>query len=226
MIYLLLFLFPFAAHAVDAAPCGPGTKLNALCACELSELRPTQAAVGMMEVGRKQEKLAERKKKAKKLDKYLRKNPEPAVRGPGGKLYITDHHHLGRALLELDVASTYCTIDLDLSKLSEAKFWAEMKKRKLVYLFDENGKAISPEQLPVTIAKLKDDPYRSIAGQVREKGGFLKSKTPFSEFAWAQYFRSRIPKPKNKAEMLKAIDQAVTLSKKPEAKGLSGYVGD
>jgi len=32
---------------------------------------------------------------------------EPVIIGPGGIFYITDHHHLARALYEIGVSTTY-----------------------------------------------------------------------------------------------------------------------
>lgn len=221
LFFLGLF---FSLAAVAAPPCAENPPAGLLCECQVASLRPTQASVGYLEVKRKQGKLGSMKKK--KLEKYLLKHPEPVIVGPGNKFFITDHHHLARALLDEGISSTYCQITDNLSKLAEASFWAELKKKKMVYLFDENEKPISPERLPKTIADLKDDPFRSIAGQVRERGGFEKSKTPFSEFAWAGYFRSRMKKPANEKEMNEAIQKAMELAKKPEAKGLSGFVAD
>lgn len=40
--------------------------------------------------------------KPRKLEKFLLKNPLPAVKGPGG-LYIVDHHHLSSALVQLGI---------------------------------------------------------------------------------------------------------------------------
>lgn len=223
---LLVFaaLFPFSAFALDAPACG--TKKDELCSCELSALKPTQASVGLFEVKRKQEKVAKHKKKsAAKLDKYLRKKFQPVVLGPGKNLYLTDHHHLGRALLAEGISQTYCRIEADLSSLKEKDFWAEMEKRKLVHLY-EKGKSIQASDLPGSISTLRDDPFRSLAGRVREEGGFEKSKAPFSEFAWAEYFRGKLPEPKNESEFLALIPKALELAKSPEAKKLSGFLGD
>ena len=179
----------------------------------------------MWEVKRKQAGIAKRKAKGK-LDKYLRKKPEPVVLGPGRALYITDHHHLARALQEEGVTSTYCRIDEDLSNLNAPAFWAEMEKRKLVYLKNESGKALPASSLPASVADLRDDPFRSLAGRVREEGGFKKSEAEFSEFAWAEFFRARLKAPKDEKEFLALIPQAIALAKSPEAKGLSGFVGN
>lgn len=38
----------------------------------------------------------------KALEGYLRKHPIPVIDGPGGQLYMTDHHHMACALLKLE----------------------------------------------------------------------------------------------------------------------------
>src|SRR5215470_10804037 len=42
------------------------------------------------------------------------------------------------------------------------------------------------------IANLVDDPFRSLAGELRRAGGFAKDTTPFSEFLWADFLRRRM----------------------------------
>jgi hypothetical protein len=46
--------------------------------------------------------------------------------------------------------------------------------------------------LPKSIDKLMDDPFRSLAGELRRAGGFAKDTTPFSEFLWANFLRRRM----------------------------------
>lgn len=38
-----------------------------------------------------------------KLQEFLKANPVPCVVGPGGTLYLIDHHHLARALYNLGI---------------------------------------------------------------------------------------------------------------------------
>ncbi len=45
---------------------------------------------------------------------------------------------------------------------------------------------------PSSIGKLVDDPYRSLAGNLRHVGGYAKDMTLFSEFLWADFLRQRI----------------------------------
>ena len=44
------------------------------------------------------------------------------------------------------------------------------------------GKRYDYRDLPKSIAKLEDDPFRSLAGELHRAGGFSKETAPFSEF--------------------------------------------
>ena len=79
----------------------------------------------------------------------------------------------------------------NLARLDEDSFWFTMENRGWMHLFDDHGRRCSPKALPKTVAKLKDDPWRSLAGELRRVGGFAKDTTPFSEFLWADFLRRR-----------------------------------
>lgn len=64
----------------------------------LADLRPTQMTVGAAEVAAKRTQWAQLKPDAR--EKLLQSHWFPAVRGPRGRFYIVDHHHLGQALIE------------------------------------------------------------------------------------------------------------------------------
>lgn len=172
-------------------------KLEDLCIVEVMAIRPTQFAVGMMEVKRKLEKYTPLSKDEK--NKYLKKNPEPIVIGPRGEFFIIDHHHLARTLYEAGTEKTYGIILENWYGQNEAKFWSYMNDKKWIYLYDENGnqKTIYDLFAIKNVSQMKDDPYRSIAGQTRCKeeskclpGQWLKSEgIPFIEFKWAEVFR-------------------------------------
>ena len=63
--------------------------------CTVADLCPTQITVGMIEVRDKRKHLEQLGHHARR--NYLEAHPIPAVFGPEGALYITDHHHLARA---------------------------------------------------------------------------------------------------------------------------------
>jgi hypothetical protein len=195
----------------------------------VSDLRPTQMAIGQFQVEKKKAALRKLLKDPKKLDAFLIRNPEPTVIGPGGKLYIIDHHHLGRALSELGVNKCYRVVVDDLSNLSEDDFWRTMLDKRWAYPYDGNGKGpYSVARLPASVSDLEDDPYRSLAGMVRRAGGFEKSAVPFAEFIWANFFRTRIKLKKGDKNFEKALFQAMKLahSREAEALELPGYISE
>ena len=73
--------------------CEGSSKTGDVCICKLSELHPTQASVGMMEVRIRMEKLKKEIERRSEQDflSFMRKHNriEPIVIGPGGAFYIT-----------------------------------------------------------------------------------------------------------------------------------------
>lgn len=213
----------FSEDARCAAPTGM------LLTVPVSALRPTQLAVGMQQVEEKKQKIVDKQllKKPKKLDKFLLKHVIPAVRGPGGDLYIIDHHHLGSALYQLGVPEVYATVIADLSNLSLDDFWKEMLARKYIWCHDELGNTLPlgefVKKLPRSFPGLKDDPYRSLAALVRKAGGYTKDWTPFSEFHWANFFRSKIAMGDN-APVTALVSLGIQHSRHPTASHLPGFL--
>jgi hypothetical protein len=68
-------------------------------------------------------------------------------------------------------------------------------------------------------------PFRSLAGELRKAGGFSKDTTPFSEFLWADFLRRRIKRAAVKRDFDKALGEAMTLAKSPDARFLPGWCG-
>ena len=187
------------------------------------ELRPTQMTVGYREVARKRE--AWRGKSDEKQGSTLASHMVPIVLGPGGERYITDHHHLARALLDDGQNEVFVTVIGDLSKADSKYFWTLMDYHGWTHPFDPAGRRRPYAELPKTVAKLEDDPYRSLAGALRRDGGFAKDSTPFSEFVWADFFRSRIKPKALKADYEDALRKALKLAKSAEADYLPGWCG-
>jgi hypothetical protein len=89
--------------------------------------------------------------------------------------------------------------------------------------FDGKGRRRAYADVPKTVAAMEDDPYRSLAGELRYVGGFAKDTTPFSEFVWADFLRRRI-KPKDlRKSFVAATEKALTLAKSEEANYLPGW---
>ena len=190
---------------------------------EIHRLRPTQITVGLIEVHDKRAKLESLKKHEQK--EMLLEHPIPAVWGPDGKLYITDHHHLARAAEEAGVDTGFFGVEEDFSKLPIAQFWPRMGAAHWAHPIDQNGKTCGFEQIPDHLADLIDDPYRSLAGYVRDAGGYEKSPTAFCEFQWADFFRPRVVIGPTTPEFHQSVKTATRLATSPQAAHLPGYKG-
>jgi hypothetical protein len=186
-------------------------------------LRPTQITVGMHEVleKRKHWRDLSRKKKAKVLGDHM----IPVVKGSDKTYYVIDHHHLALALHDEGVKEVQISVVADLSMVDRKSFWVVMDDRRWVHPYDENGERQHFSKIPERVSRLRDDPYRSVAGQLRRAGGYAKDTTPFSEFLWADFLRQRISEKTIKRDFGKAMVQALELAKSQEAIYLPGWCG-
>jgi hypothetical protein len=185
----------------------------------IADLRPTQITIGMREVQLKRDEWKQRDDESK--DKFLERHMIPVVRGPNKVHYITDHHHLARALHEEGASGAFVMVIADLSMLEEEAFWVFLDNRGWMHPFDANGKRRDYSAIPGKIEDLMDDPYRSLAGELRRSAGYAKDTTPFSEFLWADFLRRRIS-----CEYFdEALKQAQVLAKTKDARYLPGWCG-
>ena len=190
---------------------------------EIHRLRPTQITVGLIEVEDKRSQL-EALKKHEQQD-FLEAHPIPAVWGPDGKLYITDHHHLGRAASEAGIETGFFLVEEDFSKVPIAQFWPKMSAARWAHPIDEHGRRRPFTEIPDHLEQLRDDPYRSLACFVRNGGGFDKTPTAYAEFLWADFFRSRVVIGPTRADFDSAVKKALALASSDAAASLPGYRG-
>ncbi|MCK5696887.1 MAG: hypothetical protein KAI02_01920 [Gammaproteobacteria bacterium] len=222
----------------------------------VNDLSPTQFATGKAEILYKSDRFSKKfKSDPNKLYDYLLLHPIPVVKR-GKKFYLVDHHHLVRGLYEAlndqigENLAVYVQVMFDGTSLEQTRFWNAMFDRNFVYLFDANGGGPkTPEKLPDHISKVGFDAYRSLAWLVRDHHGYLKNNKPFSEFKWANYFRTRLlPKKQGilsgkcdfhdflfsvskKGKIIltdegeEVLNEALFLAMGPEAAGLPGYLG-
>jgi hypothetical protein len=156
---------------------------------------------------------------------FLGKHMVPVVLGPNKHHYVTDHHHLARALHEEGVSSVLVTVISDLSTLEKDAFWFFLDNRALMHPFDAEGKRRDYSEIPKTIEDLVDDPYRSLAGELRLAGGYSKDTTPFSEFLWADFLRRRIRAKDIAGDFDQALKEALDLARSKDATYLPGWCG-
>lgn len=189
----------------------------------IEDLRPTQITVGMREVKHKRKEWL--KLKEGKDAEFLGHHMIPVVRGPKDRLYVVDHHHLARALHDEGVKHVLVSYVADLRGLDKEMFWAFLDSRGWLHPFDSDGKRQPRSEVPKSVAEMKDDPYRSLAGELRFSGGYAKDTTPYSEFLWADALRPRIERKLAQDDFEKALEQALEFAKSKEASYLPGWCG-
>ena len=189
----------------------------------ISDLRPTQITVGMREVAAKRQRW--REIAAKKGAEFLGKHMIPVVLGPKSRHYVVDHHHLARALQEEGVKDVAVTLIANLGTLHHDAFWTVMDNRSWMHPFDADGERRHYDDIPKRVSDLVDDPFRSLAGELRRAGGFAKDTTPFSEFLWADFLRRRMKRKRVERDFEGAIEKAVKLAKGEDAAYLPGWCG-
>ncbi len=189
----------------------------------LSDLRPTQMTVGLREVAERRKAWQDATGKAR--ERMLANHVVPAVLGPKGRYYIVDHHHLARAMLDAGATGLFVHALADFSRLGKAEFWMMLDQHGWVHTYDARGRRRDFDAMPRSLAALADDPFRSLAGAVRRAGGFAKDTTPFAEFGWAQFFRSRVAKRAVERDFTAALRVCLALARSAEADYLPGWCG-
>jgi hypothetical protein len=145
--------------------------------------------------------------------------------GPKSVPFIIDHHHLVRALHEEGVGLVLVSVIADLRHLKKAVFWTFLDNRNWLHPFDADGVRHSHAKLPRRISAMKDDPYRSLAGEVRRAGGYAKDSLPYSEFLWAEFLRQRIGRKLVDDHFERAGAKALAAARKRDAAYLPGWCG-
>lgn len=189
----------------------------------IADLRPTQITIGLREV-------AERRKhwrtlKEQKESAFLGTHMIPVVVGPKHRYYVIDHHHLALALMEEGLKEIFVLPTAHLDGLATESFWTFLDNRGWMHPFDARGRRRSYDEIPHSLHDMVDDPFRSLAGELRRAGGYAKDTTPFSEFLWADFLRRRIKGRRVKDDFPAALREALKLAKSREAGYLPGWCG-
>jgi hypothetical protein len=179
--------------------------------------------VGMKEVERKRRHFRELE-----LDDrtgFLARHMVPTVIGPKGRRYLIDHHHLCRALVDEGCEGAFAITVADLSMVDKRAFWTVLDHHGWVHPYDRHGQRQDFKSIPGKLEELKDDPFRSLAGAVRDAGGFAKDLTPFNEFLWADFLRGHFTRETPGAAFGDALEKAMSLARSAGARYLPGWCG-
>lgn len=214
----------------------------------ISDLRPTQNAVGFDEIDKKRDKIKKKKKNPDNLKDYLLQRVIPIIIGNNGRFYLIDHHHLSYTVLQ-EIGDIYLPVEVikNWSLINGYSFWKAMRKNNWLYPFaGDGGGPLPPNQLKTQIADLENDIFRSLSWFVRKKYGYIKTpgKAIFAEFRWADFYRTRIifnkqikdnidikdltlkqVKDDDKDDYKELLELAMYLATSEDARGLPGYRG-
>lgn len=125
------------------------------------------------------------------------------VVGPAGQLYLTDGHHSFTTLWEATGGGPrlkmWVKVTDDFSNSPDlATFWRRMEAARKVWLKDNQGQTLSPNELPAQLGfkNLQDDMFRSLVYFTR-KAAYAKpddgSVAPeFLEFYWGNWLRTQV----------------------------------
>lgn len=189
----------------------------------LADLRPTQMTVGFKEVAAKRKSWAKLNPAERK--KAMDEEFFPAVRGPEKKYFVLDRHHAALALTKDKAECVQVGLVRDLSALSSANFWVFLDHYSWMHCYDAKGKRQPLEAVPKRFEDMQDDPYRTLAGELRDQGGYSKVDVPFLEFLWANYLRQQISTRLLKNDPKKALEKALKMAPSKECSFLPGWCG-
>ena len=219
----LLLACVLSQGAWALAPCQSDTAVGNWCEIGIDALHPTQGGVGQIQVDETQATLAGMS--AKQLDKLMKKKEIPVVIAPDGSYWLVDRHHLTKALWQQGVKDARVKV---IGRLQDkANFWSQMQNNHWAWLKDEKGQPLTPEQLPTSIDKLPDYPYRTLAGLLQNAGYFRKDKQVyFVYFAWASWLGKQMQwMPVDSTNLAARLQQAKRLACGSDASDLPGYPG-
>jgi hypothetical protein len=189
----------------------------------LEELRPTQITVGFKEVDAKRKSWS--KLSANDRKKAMDEEFFPAVRGPGKKYFVLDRHHAALALAHEKAECVQVGLVRDLSALSPGEFWVFLDHYSWMHCYDARGKRRAFDKVPKRFEDMADDPYRSLAGDLRDQGGYSKVDVPFLEFLWANHLRKKVPERMLVGDPKGALSRAMKIAASKKSSFLPGWCG-
>jgi hypothetical protein len=186
------------------------------------QLRPTQISVAMARVAQARAQIRGAVLR-RQLQDFLTWRLVSGVLGPAGAVFVTDEHHIARALADEGVATCIVVIHQDLSHVLPDRFWIAMERLGLVHPVDCAGRRRAFGAIPRHLAQLEDDPYRSLALNVRDNGGCKEWGAAPAEILWANFLRTRVPARVLAGDEREALRMALSHARSEAARRLPGW---
>lgn len=196
ILTLILLLQACTGPSLNSIPNCPKLNKENLCYATLSQIAPTQMNVGLLAIEHRAAKILE-KARENKLQNYIDKRKAPAIKGPDGRYYIIDRHHLASSLyysaVSYDKKRLLVEQRHDQSTLKKKAFLNWMNENDYLYLKD-NGVLKSPKDLPGQISKLTNDSHRGLIWLARKTDHLYKpdDAPPYFDFHMAEKVREHI----------------------------------
>jgi|GEM_PF-6286161 len=177
-------------------PSCPKLNENNHCYAALTQIAPTQMNIGLLPIEHRTSKIL-KESRQNELNKYIDKRKTRAIKGPDGKYYILDRHHLAASLYYSPISYQQKKILVDQIDDQSAKDRTEflnwMDENNYLYL-KNNGKKMSPEDLPREVSELTNDSYRGLIWLAIRTNTIKKPKDAanYFEFSLAEQIRKEI----------------------------------
>ncbi|TCF97607.1 hypothetical protein BZM26_30475 [Paraburkholderia strydomiana] len=186
-------------------------------------LRPTQGAIGYVQVQAKAASYLELKPEARRA--FAEEQAIAVVHGPSGSLHVVDHHHWARAWFDMGLPEAPVRIREDFSGFTEEQFVKTMSERGWLHPFDEHGRKYALSDLPESVEAIPNDPFQSLAAFVRTAGVFENPGEFNAKFAWADFLRGHVAlRPATVDGFALMLAEAFAASRLPEARQLPGFI--
>jgi hypothetical protein len=145
------------------------------------------------------------------------------VIGPHGDVFVIDPHTVARALCDEGIERCIVIVERDLSQLALDRFWIAMERQGWMLPVDTAGHRRAYSAVPTDFFLLEDDPYRTLALEVRESGGCNEWEGAAAEIAWAAFLRARVPSELLAADAIQAGRLALEHARSAAAQRLPGW---
>jgi hypothetical protein len=176
----------------------------------IPDLRPTRLAVGWREVAEKRRRWLQLPDMARR--EYRLSHALPTVIGPGGCRYLVGHHHLALALMIDSDAQIWVRTLADWAYLDTYAFWEVLRFNTFSHLFDAEGRRASHAAIPQSLCDLVDDPFQSLANEVRRRAGVSRATRPHADAVWADFLRLRISRERLAEDFGGAVSEGLLMA--------------
>jgi hypothetical protein len=191
---------------------------------EVRRLRPTQFTVSMAHVNDARAQIRTAIARHQLRD-FLTWRVLRGVLGPRSDVFVIDPHTVARALVDEAVEQCIMLIERDLSTVVPDRFWVVMERQGWVQPVDASGRRRAFSAVPRDFFLLEDDPYRTLALDIRDVGACGEWEGGAAEIAWAGFLRMHVPARLLAAEDDEALRSACGHARSEAARRLPGWKG-